>query len=202
MKKAILILVTALSTAFAAPQTHDGFFLAMGLGFGGMSFTEDYGSYTVESDGGIAADFDFKIGGCLANNLAMHFSMTSISLGGYDLIEDGENIGSPDYSLGISFMGIGMTYYFMPYNIFLSGSVGISQFTISDLDSDASVSSDNGFGFHIAAGKEWWVSENWGLGISLGITHASVNQNNSEYDDYDIDIKGTAFAVMFSATFN
>ena len=53
------------------------------------------------------------------------------------------------------------------------------KFGFSDEDDGVVKSaSEFGFGFQLAAGKEWWISENWGLGASVAITYGSVDEDD------------------------
>ena len=98
----------------------------------------------------------------------------------------------------MSFLGIGLTYY-LPINVFLSGSIGLASFNLQDNGDDGNIegSTEEGLGFQVAVGKEWWVSDNWGLGVSAAFTYGSAE------DKHDAgDASAYGINVMFSATFN
>jgi len=90
--------------------------------------------------------------------------------------------------------GGGITYYFMPVNIYLSGSVGLGALSGGG---NISGESDNGFAGMVTAGKEWWVSNRWGLGVSGVFGFFSFPE-----PDISENWSGWNVAVMFSATFN
>ena len=54
-----------------------------------------------------------------------------------------------------------------------------------------------GFGTGLAAGKEWWVSSNWGLGATTVVRFASMKLR-----DYDAKLTATSISLLLSATFN
>jgi tetratricopeptide (TPR) repeat protein len=60
---------------------------------------------------------------------------------------------------------LGATYYFMPIDIFVSASAGLG---FATLDRPMQPSDDR-LGLAVAAsgGKEWWIGEEWGLGLAL-----------------------------------
>jgi hypothetical protein len=69
--------------------------------------------------------------------------------------------------------GPGLKYYLMPINIFFSGSLLLSRVSLQNgYGGDARVpliiseTSPWGVTGRISAGKEWWVSADWGLGIA------------------------------------
>jgi len=48
-------------------------------------------------------------------------------------------------------------------------------------------------------GKEWWVSNRWGLGVAI---FGSFSQSKDKGDGVEYTIKNRAFGVLFSATFD
>lgn len=181
---------------------HVGFFLQMQLGFGFGNYSVN-GSLTFEPDTGtpgpaivvdshhnnmVAIGGLFKIGGCAVENFALH-----LTTGGNGVIPGDNSVG-----LVAAFLGVGGTYYFMPYNLFLSFSVGyIPTILIRDGGPDKNYVplSGNGGGFIVELGKEWWVSDNWGLGLSLNGRYGYANVE-------DTDVHQGACILMFSATYN
>jgi hypothetical protein len=64
-------------------------------------------------------------------------------------------------------------------------------------------SSQSGFTFQFKVGKEWWVSDNWGLGIAAGLGYLSADdQTEPSYPDYSGKLETTKFFVVFNTTFN
>lgn len=209
MKKFFTALFLAAATAFAAsqPQTHDGFFLNLALGLGFQSFDynytgEYYNGYGLEASG-LASEFDVKLGGRIVNNLLLHATLVGVANAGDLKVtdDDGESLGSTsDRQVSLSIVGIGLTYY-LPQNIFVTASIGSDQFNMNDSSSDSGStkavgSSDNGFAFQVGAGKEWWVSDNWGLGVSASFIYGFADDGNVG------DMSAYSINIMFSATYN
>ncbi len=178
---------------------HDGFFLRMGLGFGvaGYNF---HGK--IEGDApslyarnpsqfGPAIAGSLMLGGAIKDNLILHADIWSI---GHVTEREDEKVEG--FSVGV--VGLGVTYYFMPTNLYITASVGpaISGLTLVDTDNDKyEVDALFGLGASLALGKEWWVSENWGLGLALRGNYAyTANRDLSGHQG------GTA--LMFTATYN
>ena len=116
----------------------------------------------------------------------------NVSLHGDDVSE------IDDASLTGIMFGPALTYYFMPANIYLTLALGMSWLTEDTNQADAR-DTDVGFGSNLDIGKEWWVSDNWGLGIAarFWFTHLTDTVGG---DDFTYDLLG--FAVFFSATYN
>ena len=203
MKKLLVLIsmVATLGFAESAPHTHDGFFLNLALGFGYQSF--EYSGNTayipdLEAKG-VASEFDIKLGGRIAPNTLLHATLAGVSNG--EDLEVSSTRGSystSEKSESMSFLGIGLTYY-LPINVFLSGSIGLASFNLQDNGDDGNIegSTEEGLGFQVAVGKEWWVSDNWGLGVSAAFTYGSAED---KHDAGDASAYGTN--IMFSATFN
>ena len=62
---------------------------------------------------------------------------------------------------------------------------------LQDLEDNAAT----GVAFSGEVGKEWWVSENWGLGISFRANFFDTSHER-------IDWNGQTYSLLFSATYN
>jgi len=197
---ALAVSVLALAVVAAAPalagepRTHDGFFLRLSAG-GGYGQTK----VTVFDEdlklSGAAGDINLAIGGAVTPNLAVHGTLWGWAVSSPD-VELGSASGTAsDATLNMSSYGAGITYYFVPANVYISPSLGLSILSIEE--GGESARTDTGFGFDATIGKEWWVSDGWGLGVAGAFTYHSV-------PDGDIDERwsGPGFAVRFSATYN
>ena len=206
MKKIVLVLAVLATSvlAYSPPHTHSGFFLNIALGMGIQSFDYKYNSssdnITLEAEGP-SVDFDFKVGGCVAQNLAIHGTLvTSNNLSDIEVTVNDKTETVPDVSEHMILIGAGMTFYFAG-NMLVTGSLGLSRFTVnkddSDSDDDDIGSSEFGFGFQMGFGKEWWIGGSWGMGILGTLLYGSA-------DDKDNlgDMSAFAMGVKFSVTFN
>lgn len=139
----------------------------------------------------------------MGTNLILHGTMFGWILSGpkaeLTLSGIGSGSGDLDGNLMMSGFGGGLTYYVMPANLYFTGSAGMGTLT-SDLEDPFKGESETGFAFTLGLGKEWWVGDAWGLGLSGAFTHFSAK-------DKDIVLSseswaGPAYALRFSATFN
>jgi len=122
---------------------------------------------------------------------------------GTDVKMNGGNSTSTTYDVNVAGIGLGAASYFGP-NLFVSASVLLATATIDDSSGHTVVSSKSGFGFDAIVGKEWWVSDNWGLGVS-----GQMILGRMKGKDPDLVLVGTVpdwstlgFALLFSATYN
>ena len=86
--------------------------------------------------------------------------------------------------------------------MFLAGSLLASRLVVSDSNNNDIGRSDWGFTFEGLIGKEWWVSDNWGLGISAqGLLGAMKDQQTTPGQSVPT-WHVAAFTLLFSATYN
>lgn len=183
-------------------RQHKGFFLSLSIGPNFPTITSEVKGYPKYTFTGTGALFDIKIGGAVQENLILHGTILSSSMVG-PKVSSGSNSqnASNNLAIGEAMFGGGITYYIMPQNIFLSGSVGFGGYSLIDnTNSNNSVSTDKGFSMQIKAGKEWWVSKRWGLGIA--VTYGKTKLTNSPSGGVEEFMDSNNFGVLFNATLN
>ena len=94
--------------------------------------------------------------------------------------------------------GPGLAYYVEPVNAYFSATFTLSQLSASSTNTDTRIAeSEMGVGFSMSAGKEWWISTDWGLGAAFQFQFASMKDKG-----IDARITGLGFVALFSATYN
>lgn len=182
-------------------QLHKGFFLNLGLGvnFTGISLESNQASDMFLN--GTGSIFNLKIGGALKENLLLHATLTGRSYSGGEIEIDGiTNDGSNNMTISENLTAIGLTYYVMPSNVYLSGSIGLGRLSINNADTDYQSTTDRGFGMQLEIGKEWWVSKRWGLGAA--ITYGKTVLTNTPGNSLEEKIDTNNFGILFSASLN
>lgn len=176
-------------------RRHESFFMRFLLGAGPGSITIDDAEIDLTSTG---ADFHFQIGGSVTENLILFGDIGGFSLTNPEMELQGATGTTEDVSVSAMGFGSGITYYIMPSNIFLSGSVMYINDTIKYEDEDIG-ESDPGIGFFISAGKEWWVGDKWGLGAAVFFEYGSL-KDKADASGNQADITNQIFGIMFTAT--
>jgi hypothetical protein len=176
---------------------HFGFFIRPDLGFGYLSSSEStsFGDLNVSGVAGLAG---VSIGGAVAENVILSAHIFDAVSSNPDVSLGGSSGKAQNASLTMWGIGPELTYYFMPNNIYLSGTVGLTRMTLSSNGNDAST--DWGFGTRLTLGKEWWVSDHWGLGLSGHVSYA--NNNDPDTNGGSHTMSSWAFGAAFSATYN
>jgi hypothetical protein len=181
-------------------HTHDGFFLQMDLGFGSMksksdTFTDPFlGAGQLEFSGA-AGQFGIANGGAVMPNFIVAGHLWGATVSSPDVKFAGNTGSTTDTTQTLSGIGVNLTYYLMPYNVYLSATPSIGGLTVEQ--GNTKFETDSGFAIRLAVGKEWWVSTNWGLGLNLQYAHGS-NQDKDGVTTFGTNWFGAAF----SATYN
>jgi len=176
---------------------HLGFFLRPDLGIGFMTTSQPtgtaFGNMTLSGPAGV---FGFVIGGAVAENVILGAHIYDGVVVNPTVSFSGQTGVTSNTSLGLYGIGPDFTYYWMPSNIYFSATVALTRMslTANGYSGDSSV----GLGTRLALGKEWWVSDHWGMGLA---GHVSTSWNDSG-DGSGTTLSTWAFALAFSATYN
>jgi len=196
---ALLLLPVGLAHA-GEPRTHDGFFLRLSTGGGWAKARIEPPGGSAELTGG-ALDVNLAIGGRVAPNLLLHGTVwgwtvtdpeARLTINGV-----GDTTATVKGDLDRTAVGVGLTYDFMPSNAHVPASVGTGSLSG---DHDLGGETNDGLALDLTTGKEWWVSDGWGVGAAVDLGHFSAK---------DKDLLGTQdtwsgpnIGIRLSATFN
>jgi hypothetical protein len=174
--------VTLWSTAaLAAPQTHDGFQFRGGIGAG-------YLSLGVKADGvpdsnihGASGSLALYFGGTVGRGLVMGGFTSVAAVAGPKLSVNGKDVGSASSDVSLNFFMIGpyVNWYPDPTTGFhLLGELAFAAANVSDGNGNKSATPTGGaIGFGV--GYDWWVSDEWSLGVLGRLNVASLKYEDS-----------------------
>jgi hypothetical protein len=157
------------------------------------------------SDGkmsGGGGGFAFALGGALTRNLILFGELVqSIALD--PKVEVGDmSATAEDASATLIGIGAGLAYY-MDNNLYLSGTLAFSQISIQDADNDEVGDTEFGPGLSLVLGKEWWVSDNWGLGLAAQLYAARMKDRQPAFVGAETPTwQALGLNLLFSASFN
>jgi hypothetical protein len=184
-------------------REHDGFFLrvSLGPGAGRTHYRESVDGTRVSQveASGLSGMFDVGVGGRLVGNLILHGNLLFSRFDSPTRRVDGVKDAALRVSSSATLLGIGTSYYFMPLNVYLSGSVGLGW--LFERREGEQLQSGTGVFVSLAAGKEWWVgrSGTWGVGAALRCSFAAAPVDVAGVES---TLKAGNIAVAFSATYN
>jgi hypothetical protein len=175
-------------------HVHNGFYMRLALGGGGAS-----ASGAGEKYSGSSLVIGAAFGGAITPSLILYGEIFGHTVPGASYETGGVSSSSGGRDLDIFGGGPGVAYYFMPLNLYLSGTFLLQQVRLSDPnDSNRSVDlTKTGFGFSLMVGKEWWVSADWGVGVAAEFL---VGTAKDRYFDARWTSKG--LGLVFSASYN
>jgi hypothetical protein len=184
------------------PRDHErGFFLRIDLGGGYAETTNEMGPLPKleYSDGTFAGDLSF--GAVVKSNLAVHgtwFGWRSYSPFVIEVL------GVELDPVTLSAWGGGLTYYFMPINIYLSANAGAGK--LSGFADGSDIDSDWGLALNLSAGKEWWVKDALGVGVAVAFGYHSISDPDVNDDVSAAKIRddwtGTHWSIFLTMTRN
>ena len=161
---------------------------------------------------GWAANIDLRFGYALTGHLIVSADLTgSATANNPDTTLDGRSVhASSDYYFGSSAVAVGLTWYWDD-NLFLGGNVGAGRVVLHFSNPNTSIDSNTGFAAQLRFGKEWWVGDNWGLGIVGGVSYVSAGADSNlgvtrsgggTYVAHLDHMDATVYFVGFTASFN
>jgi hypothetical protein len=109
-------------------------------------------------------------------------------------------VGGGSSGAGMAGIGLGAAHY-LDSNLFFAGSL-LGSWLFADDSLGERAYSRAGITFEGLFGKEWWVSDNWGLGLTgqvlLGVMKDQAFGGTGSPPTWEL----AAFSVLFSATYN
>jgi hypothetical protein len=186
--------VPAASTA----HRHLGFFIRPELGFGYFDTKASQGGVDAEIKGS-AGHFGIAIGGAVTENFILAGQIWDYvaSKPTYSLGSSGNKYSQTlSGNAGLVGYGLLVNWYFQPSNLYLGFTPSFTR--LVEADQGDSSTSDWGFGVRATFGKEWWVSDHWGLGLAASLALSSNKGGGSGSPTWTTG----AFGLSFSATYN
>jgi hypothetical protein len=112
-------------------------------------------------------------------------------------LDEGRNVSA-------TLFGAGLTYHFMPLNMYVTAIGGLSELRITDGQNPELYDPDDptlGFGLNLDVGKEWWVVPQTGIGVAGRFVWATGGAETA-IDNREVksDRNLMAFGVLFSVT--
>jgi hypothetical protein len=189
-----------------APRSNDhtGLMLRLALGIGAGAIAERTGNVDNSYRGG-AGLTSIAIGGSVAPNFALGADFFGFGLNDPEVYLGDTRIGyaGSNTTCRMSAVGLNGTYYLMPANVYLSGTLGLGVNSVTRYSgtsrsySTDRTTSDAGLAGALMVGKEWKVSREWGIGVAGQLMVARSKDSDNANTSYG----NAAFGVLFSATY-
>ncbi len=187
--------------------THDGFYLRMALGAGALGVTAktdpDSGSEVKYSGGG--AGMDLAIGGTLDPGIVLGGEFVFQQAVKPDVSVNGNKIGSLTSNLNFGILGPFIDWFPNPETGFhFGGFLGSAVVTMSDQNGNTNSNSLNGWGGGVHVGYDFWVAQQWSLGVLGKFYGASLHDNNASNNSGNVKVteNASAFTLSFSVLYH
>jgi hypothetical protein len=179
---------------FDTYRRHFGFFIRPDFGVGYL-YLNTSSNGTDASIKGVAGGFGVAVGAALSENNILAFHIWDLVATNPTFSSGGFSSSNANATLGVFAFGPEYTRYFAD-NFYFSITPSLSRVT---LDFNGSSGDTNwGFGLRAGLGKEWWVSDHWGLGVAGHLTFTANQDSGSNAPTWT----GWGGTVAFSATYN
>jgi hypothetical protein len=177
-----------------ALHRHLGTFVRPDVGFGYLYMNGTNNVFGDASIQGFVGSFGIAAGEAVWENEILAFHFWNVVAAKPEVRQGGFGINNPSATLAIIAFGPEYTRYFGD-NYYLSITPSLSRAIVAT--SGSSGATQFGFGLRAGLGKEWWVSDHWGLGV-VGQLTFSANQDAGGNPPMWMAWGGT---VAFSATY-
>jgi hypothetical protein len=180
-------------SAVPGRHVHDGFFIRFTPGLGGAASAEQVGGDDVSISGGGFVG-SLAIGGAIQPGVILCIETHAITTRNPSFNVNNDSVRLDGSSYWVQYIGGAITYY-TASNVYLHGGFGAIWASFQGESGGRTVTTDAGLGAKGALGKEWWVSDNWGLGIAGTLLIGSSNDGGEQ-------MTSAVVGLNFSATFN
>lgn len=185
-------------------HVHDGFYMRLTTGVGVLNAKDRRGGQDRTISGSGLA-MSFALGGALSPHLILYGEML-VSQALDPKVDAAGSSQALGYDLNLSGIGPGVAYYLVPLNMYLSATLAFSKVSQSSTNNGSNSArnvdiTEVGVGMSFMVGKEWWVSQDWGLGLA-GQLHLASMKTKPQDAGTDDRMTATALSLLFSATYN
>jgi hypothetical protein len=192
-------------------HAHDGFYARAQLGAAATTFKLDDVPGSFSSGGGALS---IALGGALTPHVILFGEIFGASADRFDApgapavtMATPQPGAAVDTKAGASVMGLGVgaAYCFMPANVCLAGtlasvSVGFKGVLATGRTKS---NSDPAGALKLAVSKEWWIANDFGLGLAFQYLTTGAMHDSAAYANVEKPVwRATGFALVGSVTYN
>jgi hypothetical protein len=151
---------------------HDGTFLRFAASGGRLGMSESTGASELSASGN-GSGLGASIGGAVIENVILFGEIAALDARA-DVTVKGTPYDAQGAALSLWWFGPGVAYYLEPTNIFFSATIVFSRLDLLADDGTLLTKTRRGIGLNATAGKEWWISANWGLGLGVQLQYGRM----------------------------
>jgi len=143
------------------------------------------------------------LGYSVTPHLVLYFELLDAGAVDAPIKVNGADTGRPTLATDVIGYGPGVACYFGP-NVFVAATLLFAKIELSDSGNNAILDdSKTGLALEALIGKEWWVSDNWGLGMSGQVVFGKMKGKDADVVLNEVPAwSATSISLLFSATYN
>ncbi len=174
--------------ASASQADHSGFFFNVHLGGGYTRLKSNFMSDRMIVEGTGTA-FGLVFGGVIAPNLVLHGEVTATGANNPEITYNGATVATENVSAVVVGFGPGITYYFMPSNVYIGASLLATTASIEE-DGETLGETDTGLGAILRVGKEIAIGKDTGINIGAQYQGARLSEKdaNSQWTAHGFNV--------------
>ena len=179
-------------------RRHLGLFLRVDAGGGYFGTLTSSPTSTNVSATGVAVPFGVAAGWAVVENFILAGDFWASVVPSPTVTAYDQGSANPRSLLAFGGVGLNLTYYFMPANVYVS--VTPSAVLVGIGESSILSSSQVGFGAKLGVGMEFWTADHWGVGVAAQFFLGTNKDGNYGSEPYVWRTFGGGVAL--SATYN
>lgn len=186
----------AMPGAATATRRHLGLFVRPELGFGYLATSGSLRGNEVKLSGG-GLSLGLAIGGAVSEDFIIAGRIWQFSSSTPTVTVDAGSMGlGQDFDVKLGGVGVLLNWYLMPGNWYVAATPSVTWLKVGEGSSQGTY--QWGLGLHAAFGKEWWVSDNWGLGLNATAALSGNEGSGTGQSTWG----SAAFGLNLSATYD
>jgi hypothetical protein len=135
----------------------------------------------------------FTVGGAVKENFILGAEFWSSWVSWPTLKAHGASVPSNSLSSSVTGMGLNLTWFLMPANVYLSLTPSVTWLTFHD--AFGGYQTNTGFGGRVALGKVWWTGSHWTVGFSGWAAASYVPEGSGASAKWRTGSAGLAFTA-------
>lgn len=177
--------------------------MAIGGGFLSDSSTASLGSSSVDIKySGGAVTGELALGGTPAPGFVLAFGTSFATVPNPTAKAGDIETSNANVNLNLTTVGLLADYYFDPRGgAHIQALIGMGQMSASNDSGDTSNENPIGFAMDLGGGYEWWVGEQWGIGVLGRLSYGSLKWKDSS-SDLETKHNVVVPALLLSATYH
>lgn len=178
------------------PRTHEGFMLSGRAGLALLGTGLDHGRGASTGAGGVGNAFSLSVGGYLIPNLALHADLFRAA-SSYMVVEtdDSDIPRTHGNNFELNAAGMGMTYFVMPYNLSLSGSLMVGRMNLDR-------PTGSGREAHYCVLGKFGIAKQWAMADALDLGIGATLLAGAGYEDEAFEVGIGGFSIDAIATYD